>query len=365
MHLARTRLDSVDAVRGLAVAAMLFVNNPGSWSHVYWAFGHADWHGCTPTDLVFPFFLFIVGVSLALSTGARLEQGTPPSELRRPLLVRAARIIAVGLVLHALAYGLMDKPHFRPLGVLQRIGIDFAAVGLLVLHTRARTQWVVMGSVLLGYGSLLLGVGGDLSKAGNIASHLDARILGAGAYEYDAATGLGHDPEGLLSTLPSIVTTWLGYGAGHLLRQRRIRQLVLGGTALLALGWLASYAIPFNKNLWTPSFTLWTAGWAALALALAHGLIDRLHTPALGRAFGRNAIAAYALSWLLTCVVEGLGWGAPLYAHGFGWIGVHAAAWLGSDTAQLLQSHSYALVWVALFAGIVSRMDKHRVYIRL
>ncbi|MFO1263730.1 MAG: heparan-alpha-glucosaminide N-acetyltransferase domain-containing protein [Rhodoferax sp.] len=349
-----TRLDSIDALRGLAVAAMLFVNDPGSWEHVYWAFDHAAWHGCTPTDLVFPFFLFIVGVSLALSTGARLEQGTPPGQLRGPLLVRAARIVVVGLVLHAVAYWLMHKPHYRPLGVLQRIGIDFAVVGLLALYTTVRTQWLVIGALLLGYGALLL-AGGDLSKAGNIASQFDTRILGAWAYEFDPATGLGHEPEGLLSTLPSIATTLLGYRAGSWLRQRRIQALVVSGILLLAAGWASSYAIPFNKNLWTPSFTLWTAGWASLAVALAHWAIDRQGLPAVGRAFGRNAIAAYALSWLLTCVVEGFGWSASIYATGFGWL----------SGAPLLQSHAYALAWVALFAGVVGVMDRHRVYIKL
>lgn len=359
-----TRLDSIDALRGLAVAAMLFVNNPGSWSHVYGPFGHAPWHGCTPTDLVFPFFLFIVGVSLALSTGARLEQGTPPGQLRGPLLARAARIVVAGLVLHAVAYWLMHKPHYRPLGVLQRIGVDFALVGLLALYATVRTQWLAMGALLMGYGALLLAAG-DLSKAGNIASQFDTRILGAWAYAFDPATGLGHEPEGLLSTLPSIVTTWLGYRAGGLLRHNRSRTLLRDALVLLALGWLASYAMPFNKNLWTPSFTLWSAGWASLAVALAHWAIDHQGAPALGRAFGRNAIAAYALSWLLTCVVEGFGWGAPLYAAGFGWIGTLATPWIGPDSALLLQSHSYAAAWVALFAGVVAVMDTRRVYIRL
>ncbi len=358
------RLDSIDALRGLAVAAMLFVNDPGSWEHVYWAFDHAQWHGCTPTDLVFPFFLFIVGVSLALSTGTRLDQGTPPAQLRGPLLLRALRIVAVGLVLHAAAYWLMHKAHYRPMGVLQRIGFDFGVVALLALHTRTRTQWLVIAGLLLGYGALLLAAG-DLTKAGNIASRLDTRILGAWAYEFDPATGLGHDPEGLLSTLPSIATTLLGYRAGRLLRRNRITTLALGALALLALGWLASYIIPFNKNLWTPSYTLWTAGWAALAVVAAHLAVDHWRLPAVGRAFGRNAIAAYALSWLLTCVVEGFGWGASIYTLVFGWITPLATSWLGAQAAQLLQSHCYALVWVALFASIVSLMDKHRVYIRL
>lgn len=361
---ASARLDSIDALRGLAVAAMLFVNDPGSWEHVYWAFDHAHWHGCTPADLVFPFFLFIVGVSLSLSTGARLEQGTHPDVLRTPLLVRAARIVAVGLVLHALAYWLMNKPHFRPMGVLQRIGIDFAVVALLVLYTSARTQWLVAGGILVGYYGLLLG-GDDLSKAGNVVSQFDARILGAWAYEYDPSTRQGHEPEGLLSTLPSIVTTLLGYRAGCLLRQRRLTTLAVGGAVLLGLGWAWSYAVPFNKNLWTPSFTLWTAGWACLAVVLAHQWIDRRGWPAVGRAFGKNAIAAYALSWLLTCVVEGGGWGQSLYATGFGWIGSLTTPRVGALNAPLLQSHAYALAWVALFAGVVWAMDRRKFYIRL
>ena len=156
------RFTSVDALRGITVAAMLLVNNPGDWGHVYWPLLHAQWHGITPTDLVFPFFLFIVGVSIALGIVPRVEAGADPAVLRRSICMRAAKIIGLGLVLHLLAFWLMDKAWFRPWGVLQRIGFCFAVAGLFALYVRPRAQWIFIAVVLLGFSNgnrVLLGLG--------------------------------------------------------------------------------------------------------------------------------------------------------------------------------------------------------------
>ena len=156
-----TRFASVDALRGITVAAMLLVNNPGTWSHVYAPLEHAQWHGCTPTDLVFPFFLVIVGVSIALGVVPRVEQGADRAALTRTVLVRAARIVGLGLLLHLLAWWWLDLAHYRPLGVLQRIGVCFAAVGVLAIWSRAATQWTCLLLLLFGYAALLA-AGGTL-----------------------------------------------------------------------------------------------------------------------------------------------------------------------------------------------------------
>lgn len=156
-----SRIASVDALRGLTVAAMLLVNNAGDWDHVFWPLEHSAWHGCTPTDLVFPFFLVIAGVSLSLATGSRWERGEASGKLLPLLLLRAGRVILLGLVLHALAWWLMDKPHFRPMGVLQRIGLCVAAAAIVGSVWRGeRGRWTVLAVLLLGYGALMSFSGG-------------------------------------------------------------------------------------------------------------------------------------------------------------------------------------------------------------
>jgi len=353
---AGVRFASVDAFRGLTVAAMLLVNDAGDWSHVYAPLQHADWHGCTLADLVFPFFLFIVGVSIALSVGVRVDAGADAAALRRSVCVRALRIIVLGLVLHVVLHWLVDTRAFRPFGVLQRIGICAAAVGLLAIDTRPRTQWAVCATLLLGYWALLAW-GGPLTKAGNLASRVDTVLLGRFAYQFDAASGAGHDPEGLLSTLPAIATTLLGLRAGDWLRKGEQQRLWQAAIVALALGWLWSWAFPFNKQLWTSSYVLWTGGLAMAALWLAHELVDRRGWPAWGRSFGVNAIAAYAGSWLMTCLLVGLKWKRPLYGHGF--------AWMTPLTGPYWPSLAFALVVVAFWWIVAWVLDKRGVRIKI
>lgn len=349
------RLASVDALRGLAVAAMLLVNNPGDWGHVYAPLEHAAWHGCTPTDLIFPFFLFIVGVSLALSLGPRVEAGAPAAPLARGVLERALRIIVLGLVLHLLAWWLMHKPEFRLLGVLQRIGLCFAFTGAVLLYCRARTQWLLLLALLGLHGALLLGGGSLDDKAGSLVARVDTALLGRFAYEWNGQ--LAFDPEGIVSTLGALCTCLLGLRAGELLRHGRLTQLALLGAASLVLGYALTPWLPFNKLLWTSSFVLWTGGWACLTLALAHLLVDQRGWPALGRSFGVNAIAAYAGAWMCTVLLESLGLMRPLYAAGFGWIDRLA----GPFNASL----AFALAFVTVWALIVRLLDRRGIYIKV
>jgi len=351
------RLASVDALRGCTVAAMLLVNDPGDWGHVYAPLEHAAWHGCTPTDLVFPFFLFVVGVSVALGIVPRLAQGVPAPVLVRAAMARALRIALLGVAINLLAAWLLPGAHMRFPGVLQRIAVCFAAVALVAIHTRARTQWAAIAAIVLGYWGLLW-AGGSLAPWDNIVSRTDSAVFGRFVYLVDPLTGRGHDPEGLLGTLPSLATCLLGLRAGDWLRQGARRALLLAGLAGVLLGALWSCVLPFNKNLWTSSFVLWTGGWATLALLAFHALVDRRGWPAWGRRFGVNAIAAYAGSELMQILLPALGWQAPIYRHLF-------AGWLVPLGGPYVASLAYALACVALWWLVVWAMDRRGVHLKL
>ena len=345
------RYASVDALRGLTVAAMLLVNDPGDWSQVYAPLEHAAWNGCTPTDLIFPLFLFIVGVSITLGLGA----GPADASASRAVLLRALRIVALGLLLHLASHLAMGTAAFRPMGVLQRIGICYAGAALLALHTSPRTQWMVFAAILIVYALLLFAA--PLTKDANLAGRLDTLLLGRHAYEFDAASGRAHDPEGVLSTLPALATTLLGVRCGTWLKSGATRSLLVAGLVALVLGALTSTVQPFNKQLWTPSYVLWTGGLSIAALLLAHQLVDRRGWPPIGRSFGVNAIAAYALAWLVVCALEGLRWGAPVYQAGFGWL----VPVFGPKAASL----AYAIAFVAVFWAGAALLARRGVQIRI
>jgi predicted acyltransferase len=182
-------------------------------------------------------------------------------------------------------------------------------------------------------------------------------LLGHFAYEFDAKTGLALEPEGWLSTVPAIATTLLGVRAGDWLRRGQLRQIWIAAVAALVLGGAWSLVFPLNKQLWTSSYVLWTGGWALLALGLAHVAVDRHGWPAIGRSFGVNAIAAYAGSWLMVCVLAGLHWMRPLYQHGF--------AWMTPSAGPYVPSLAFALTVVALWWAIVAGLDRRRIHFKI
>lgn len=351
------RLASVDALRGCTVALMLLVNDPGDWGHVYWPLEHAAWNGCTPTDLVFPFFLFVVGVSIALAIGPRVEQCADKGRLMRTALKRALRIVLLGVAINVLAWLIMPGAHLRFPGVLQRIGVCFAGAAAFAIYTKPRAQWAAIVAILLGYWGLL-SLGGTLEPFVNIVSRTDFAIFGRFVYLIDPVSGRGHDPEGLPGCLPSLATSLLGLRAGQCLREEKIRPLLIAGAASLLLGFAWSLVLPFNKNLWTSSFVLWCAGWAMLALALFHLAIDRRGWPAVGRRFGVNAVAAYAGSELMQILLPGLHMQDPLYQHGF-------ASWITPLAGPYAASLAFAVVFVAVWWVIVYAMDRRRLYLKL
>jgi predicted acyltransferase len=337
------RFASVDALRGAAVAAMIVVNTPGDWNHVYAPLMHSEWHGFTPTDLVFPLFLFIVGVSIALAPGANT----------RSILVRALRIFALGIALNLVAMWLIDGRGFRFWGVLQRIGICYAAAALLAGSTKPRAQWIVVAVLLLGYWALLA-FGGSFEREGNLASRIDTLLLGRFNYEYDPATGLGHDPEGLLSTLPAIATTLIGARVGDWLREDKTRRIAQVGIASSMIGAFWMWGFPINKNLWTSSFVLWTAGISMVVLAAFHVAIDKKGAPPLGRRFGVNAIAIYAGAWVLECVGAATGMNPSI-----------AAAFVKIFTDPYAASLAYALAFATFWWLVAWTLDRRGVRLRI
>ena len=376
------RFISVDATRGLTVGAMIFVNNPGDWSHIFGPFGHAAWHGVTPTDLIFPTFLFIVGVSLALAGGPKVEAGADLAALQRAWWWRALRIILLGWVLAVIAVATLptspdDPVPWRPMGVLPRIGICFGLVGWFYLHSSSRLRWWAFAGLLAVYAALLV-AWGDLTRDHSLPSRVDALLLGPFIYHYNAATGLGYDPEGLLSTLGALASTLLGTQCGDWLRRKQLRPIVLTGIAFALAGLLLHWAwivpgggrwappaalhavlgwLPINKSLWTPPFVLFAGGLSALALVAVHWLIEQWHMPPIGRRFGVNAITAYAGSILMVCLLDG----TPLH----GWIYRGLLALLGSGVDPHVPSHVYALLNVLFFWLVVWWMDKRRIRVSI
>ena len=312
----------------------------------------------------------VFGGDLVVNAGQQIALGTAPVMLALfaqafLLLVLRCAVdchhigaqLAVLVALHLLAFWLLDKAYFRPWGVLQRIGLCFLAVGWIATWLRPRGQWAVLVALLAAYGLLLAGTGGT-SQWINIASRLDTALLGHHVYAFDAASGRGHDPEGLLSTLPSIASVLLGLRAGDWLRHGRSRPLLLAGIAMLALGALLACVQPMIKNLWTPSYALWTAGWAALALWLAHRLVDVSGWPPLGRSFGVNAITAYAGSEATVIVLMGLGWLDPLYRAAF-------AGWMTPRFGPYLPSLAFAVAFTAAWWCMVKWMDRRGIHLKL
>ncbi|RXK64432.1 DUF1624 domain-containing protein [Stenotrophomonas sp. MA5] len=348
------RLGSIDALRGITVAAMLLVNNPGDWSAVFAPLRHSDWHGCTPTDLVFPFFLFLVGVSMAFSVAPRALDASVRPTLARGVLERALRILLAGALLHLLIWWALDTHHFRIWGVLQRIAVCAALVGLLAVYARLHVQVGVLVGLLVGYTVLLLGLG-DLAPWTNPASRLDTALFAPWIYQWHADTGLGHDPEGLLSTLGALASTTLGLLAGALLRSGRAVALAGVGAATAVLGLLLAIVLPLNKQLWTPSYVLWTGGLAALALWLAHVLIDQKGWPAWGRRFGVNAITAYLGASVMSVALLATG------AWGWVWQQLAAAMPGALELASMLQ----ALAFVTLWWGVAWWLDRRRIYLKI
>ena len=378
------RRVALDAFRGATIAAMILVNNPGSWSHVYAPLRHAEWHGWTPTDLIFPFFLFIVGVAIPLAFAPRLAAGASRAALSARVLRRGFVLVLLGLLLAAFPFlTFTPEPGLHPSllalrlpGVLQRIGVCYALAALLFLFTRARVQVAVLLLCLLGYWALLVlvpvpgfGAGQIDARDSSLAAWLDRTLLGEAHLWRQAKV---YDPEGILSTIPALATCLFGVVTGRFLQapidpRAQCGRLLASGAVLALAGWLWGFSFPINKPLWTSSYALFTAGLAQLALAVLLFLVDvrgwrRAAGPLV--VYGVNAITVFVGSGLLAKTLNlvrisqgerpAIGLAAWIHQTAF-------ASWLPPKLASL----AYAILWVAGWYLVLRAMARRGIVIKV
>jgi predicted acyltransferase len=361
------RLVSLDVFRGITIAGMVLVNNPGTWEHIYWPLEHASWNGWTPTDLVFPFFLFIVGVSIPLAFANRLESGGKTRDLYIKIVKRTLIIFAIGLFLNGLPYfGLAE---YRIPGVLQRIAVCYFFASIIFLNTKVRSQVAIAIGLLILYWLLVKLVpapgfaAGDLTKEGSLPSYVDRVVFGKHVW----AQAKVYDPEGLLSTVPAIVTTLIGVLTGSCLRTEKTRYekaagMFVAGAVCVAFGWAWNAFFPINKALWTSSYVLFTGGLALQFLSFCYWLIDiqgyrRWAKPF--EVFGLNAIALYVVADVIAVLLGTLKLGnEPLGS----WIYDHLfASWASPVNASL----AFAICFVLVCLGLMWILYHRKIFLKV
>ncbi|MBC8030269.1 MAG: DUF5009 domain-containing protein [Pyrinomonadaceae bacterium] len=365
------RLVSLDAFRGITIAGMVLVNNPGTWGHIYWPLAHASWHGWTPTDLVFPFFLFIVGVAIPLAFGKRMEQGGSKRDLYIKIVRRTLIIFALGIFLAGFPY--FQFSTIRIPGVLQRIAVCYLFASIIFLNTKVRTQVLITIALCLLYWALMTLLhapgfsAGDLSKEGSVASFIDRTVLGPHIWKQ----GKVFDPEGLLSTIPAIATTLLGVLTGQWLRTEKpayekTAGLFVAGAACIVIGWCWNPFFPINKSLWTSSYVFFTGGLALQFLAFCYWLIDikkyqRWAKPFV--VFGVNAIVLFVGTGVMARLMGliKLPWGVGQISLQ-GWIFQKLfLSWASPINASL----AYALAFILLWLGLMWILYSRKIFIKI
>lgn len=315
------RLLSLDVFRGMTIAGMVLVNNPGTWNAIYPPLEHAEWNGATPTDFVFPFFLFIVGISITLALGKRVENRGVNRDIYLKILKRALLIFAFGLFLATFPFYNFSKGEWldvstvRIMGVLQRIAVCYLVSALIFLHTNWKQQTIIAVALLLIYWALmtLINVPGcDVTtfndKGCNLAAYIDRMVL---TENHIWKSSKIFDPEGLLSTVPAIATTLAGVLTGHWLRRKiddneKVAAMFFFGVCLTGIGWIWSFWLPLNKSLWTSSYVVYMAGLALCFLGFCYWLIDIKGYRAWTKPFvifGVNALALFVGSGVMARIL--------------------------------------------------------------
>jgi len=369
----KPRLSSLDFFRGLTVAGMILVNNPGDWGHIYAPLEHSVWNGCTPTDLVFPFFLFIVGVSIVYAMGNRKTNQAD----HRALILRAARralaIYALFVFLNLIQN--FDFQHLRILGVLPRIAIVFFICTVIYIKTDRKTWIWIFWTILIGYYFVMNfipvpGIGAsNLEPSTNLAAWVDRTLLTTNHMWSGSKT---FDPEGILSTIPSIATCLLGIFTGTWMQktdrtaENKVAWLFTMAALLIVGGLIWNEFFPINKALWTSSFVLFAGGLAMATLTLCYWLIDingfkKFNEPFT--AFGSNAITIYVVSGYLPLLIGSIrveedGHKINLLQYGYHHL---FASWLSPINASVVS----ALVYVAILSIPMIMLYRKKIFIRL
>jgi len=376
------RLMSLDVFRGATIAAMLLVNNAGDWGNTFPPLLHADWHGCTFTDLIYPFFLFIMGVAMSFSFGKRLSSGMDKKKLYFQIIKRCVLLYIFGSIIIFFASKGLGKP-MKPYGVLQRISFCYLFTSLIVMYTgvRGRIFWTIF---LLGMHYILLKLvpfpgheAGSLERFSNIADWIDTRLFGVHLGQFSKELGMGHDAEGLLGTLSAISSTLAGVLCGGWLRKKgksgheKVSGMAVMGTILLGLGLLWRYDIPLNKNLWTPSYVVYTTGWALLSLSACYWIIDikgfrKATKPFLY--YGMNPITAYFGASLMAYTTVWIRWsdaaGKTVYLKYFIYDHIYKS-WVPNLFGHTVSSACWGMTYVVLWCGLMGILFRKKIFIKV
>ncbi len=322
------RLISLDMLRGLTIALMIVVNNPGSWEHLYWPLSHASWHGITVTDFVYPFFIFIVGVSIVLSASKQLDAGADKKKMKKKIWIRSLKIFGLGILLSL--FPDFNFIELRIPGVLQRIAIVYLICAHIGLATNWKGQVKIAVFLLVGYWLAMMlipvpGIGAGVLEPGkNLAAWIDSIAIPLRMYQGT------WDPEGLLSTLPAIATGITGMLAGQLLKQemsieKKLNYMFFIGFLCILIGYTWDLVFPLNKNLWSSSFVMFTSGWAFMSFAACILIVD-VHgykkVANFGVIYGSNAITIYVLAGMLPELLNGVLGVKGLFFNGLVGIGM-------------------------------------------
>ncbi|MFN7413138.1 MAG: acyltransferase family protein [Dolichospermum sp.] len=375
------RLSSLDVFRGITIAAMILANMAGVADDVYRPLSHSEWHGCTPTDLIFPCFLFIVGVAMTFSLSKYTAENKPTKAVYLRILRRTAILFILGLVLNGFwnqGVWTFDLSSIRLMGVLQRIALTYLFASLIVLKLPRKSQWLVAGGLLIAYWLTMMYIpvpdygAGVLTREGNFGAFIDRLIIPkAHLYKGDGFNFLG-DPEGLFSTIPAIVSVLAGYFTGEWIKDKKqatsqtSMDLVLFGLCCLVIAIIWDVAFPINKKIWTSSYVLFTAGWALMLLAACYELIEVRLIKRWSKPFemmGLNAIALFVASVFLIKITAKtqLGTGETAVSI-YNWIYQNIfASWAGNFNGSFL----FALVTLLFWYGVAVLMYQKRWFIKV
>jgi len=380
------RYQSLDVFRGATVALMILVNNPGSWAHIFSPLEHASWHGLTPTDLVFPFFLFAVGNAMSFVMPKLAQSGD--ANFWKKLLKRTLLIFGIGLFLNWSPFVKWSEgelvfkqwENIRILGVLQRIALCYFFASIIIYYGKSKMALYIGAVILLLYWMLttILGAPGHpYSLSGYFGNSIDQSILGI-THIYKGE-GVPFDPEGLTSTLPAIVQVIFGYLVGEYIQNKgknfeMLSQLLLTGVLLVFVGYIWDFSFPINKKIWTSSYVLYTSGLAMITLGMFIYLIEFKNASGkwsyFFEVFGKNPLFIFVLSGFLPRVLALLRWedhineqGEKVYTSSLPWFYEHICKNIHSDLR--IGSLLYALCFIAFMGALAYILDKKQIYIKV